>query len=557
MTIRDFFRTVWSGKYYVLLSLVIVLGATYVYLNRQETQFQATATVQLNSSESVPGVDEVAEVTVNPDTSLVTSDEVVEAAAEELGHTGSATALVPQVQATYDPENLVMEITTTNPDPAAARAIANAFAEAYVAHLPAVLADQIDQLDQRREALREQLSTVNRQLRSDPDDPLAGAELDTIVSQYQAISAQISTFQSIVVPAQVLSPATGAVPLGIGRRNVLALATLAGIVAGVGLSLVRRSLDPRIRSAPEAATVADSPILAQLQLVDRAHRNFRRSGKLPILSRAASPFTESIRELRTAAQVSLPQTATVVLVVTATDPRAPRAFITANLAASWAFSGRRTIAVSADLRQPQLDRLLPPPETWEGDSDETRPTRVPNLSLLPVPEVPLDPADYLASADARSVIENLRGQADIVVVDAPPALAGADATILSGYADGVVMIISGGATDRGVLQQAVDRLRTSHAPLIGLAYTGTAGGRRMVYATTYGSASESVDADRSHVTGHDDRAAEVELDDDVAASEPSGRRANEERDGTRDTAAGGSRGGATTSRGHDETSIDT
>jgi Mrp family chromosome partitioning ATPase/capsular polysaccharide biosynthesis protein len=487
MTIREFVRTVWAGKYYVLAAVLIVVGGSFVYLDRQETVYEATARVQIVSSESVPGVAGESVVTVDTDPGFVRSEPVATAAAALLAIPEDPRRLAGSVQGFYASDVQIMSITARGPTPEVAAERANAVAQAYVAHLPVVLEGQVAALDERRNALRAQLDALNVTLEARPDDPLATAELNTIVEQYQAISALRNSFESIVTPGQIVSGAATGVPLGLPAVLVLAVAVLAGLIAGVGLAFARRGLDARVRTAPEAASLTSSSVLAELNSVRAADRDFRRSGKLPVSGLSASPFTESIRELRTAVRVSIGDVAHAVVVVTAADPQAPRAFITANLAASFALSGRRTIAVSGDLRRPQLDELLPPPDGWEASAHELRPTRVPNLRLMPVPDNEMDPADYLATAHVRQLIDELREDAAVVVIDAPPVLAAADATILGGYATGVVLVATAGQTDRGVLEEAVERLRINHVPLAGIAFAGVKGNRRMIYASTYAS----------------------------------------------------------------------
>ncbi|OLT54157.1 hypothetical protein BJF88_10380 [Cellulosimicrobium sp. CUA-896] len=486
MTIREFFRTIWAGRYYVLAAvLVVVLGAV-LYLARQETLYRATATVQLNGVQSAQGGEELVQVTIDTGADDVTSPEVAEAAAAALGEPDSAAAVADEVDGSFDGESSTMAVEATTTDPERSVEVANAFADAYAARLVAIQAAQVEELDARRQALAEQLRSVRQRLAVDTDDPLALAEQDIIVDDYSALTVEINTLRGIAVPGEVVAPATGAEPLGLSAPTVLALAVLVGLLAGVGLAFGRRGLDVRVRSAAESTHLTDTPVLAELYGARPAEKEFSRTLALPVASKVASPFTESIRELRTAVQVSTAGLKHAVVVVTAADPSAPRAFITANLAASFALSGRRTVAISGDLRRPQLDTLLPPTESWQGDEHELRPTTVPNLRVMPVPEEEMDPADFLATARARQLVRSLRDHAEVVVIDAPPVLAAADATILGGYSNGVVLIASAGRTDRAVLVAATDRLRVSNVPLLGVALTGVKGDRRMTYASTYG-----------------------------------------------------------------------
>lgn len=486
MTIREFFRTVWAGKYYVLAAVLVVVVGALLFILRQETQYRATATVQLYGVQSAQGGEELVEVTIATSADDVSSPEVAEAAAGALGTPEEADALAAEVSGSFDPEASTMTVEATTSDPARSVDLANAFADAYAARLVPIQAAQVEALDARRQALAEELRAVRQRLAGDTDDPLALAEQDIIVDDYSALTVEINALRGIPVPGEVVTPATGAEPLGLSAPTILALAVLVGLVAGVGLAFGRRGLDVRVRSAAESTHLTETPVLAELYGARPAEKEFSHTLALPVASKVASPFTESIRELRTAVQVSTAGLKHAVVVVTAADPSAPRAFITANLAASFALSGRRTVAISGDLRRPQLDRLLPPPESWQGSEHELRPTTVPNLRVMPVPEEEMDPADFLATPRARQLVRSLREHAEVVVVDAPPVLAAADATILGGYSNGVVLIAAAGRTDRAVLVAATERLRVSNVPLLGVALTGVKGDRRMLYASTYG-----------------------------------------------------------------------
>ncbi|WP_166850249.1 polysaccharide biosynthesis tyrosine autokinase [Isoptericola sp. BMS4] len=483
MTVRELLHTVWAGRWLVLAAVLLVVAGTVVYLDGQETVYRSSAVVELAATRS--SGDETTEVTVAAGPADVTTRRVVEPAADELGL--PVAEVSGSVVAEYGSEDgATIVITAESTDPARAQDVADAVAVAYVARLGGILEDQLAQLDEQRAAQREQLGPVDAQLDKKPKDPLADAERTTIIDQYQALTVEMNTLRSLVAPGEVVQKATPATPVGLGRPVVLALAVLAGLVAGVGLAFARRGLDVRVRGAHQAARDAETPVLAELYGARRADRDFRDTGVLPVASKRATPFTEGVRELRTAIQVSTADQGRVVVVVTAADSQGPRSFIAANLAASYALSGRTTVAMSGDLRRSQLDTLLPPPGPDAGTGPH--PTGIPNLLALPAPTEDMDPADFLATDRARELVESLGTQAEVVVIDAPPALAAADASILGRYATGVVLVAETGRTDRSVLAEAADRLRVNDVPLVGVALAGGALDRRTRDATTYGEA---------------------------------------------------------------------
>lgn len=478
MTLRELLRAVWLGRWFLVGTLVVTLAAGYWFAAHQTVDYRATALVQLGSGEVGDG-----NVMADPDPSRVTADAVMELAesTEDVG------TIAGRVSATFDGDK-TMAIDVQDPDADAAVRDVNAVASAYVASLPGVIAEQVAALDEQIARASEQVTAARNTIAASPNDPVASALEAAGTQQLATLTATKTAFATLVRPGTVVQTAHEAMPLALSQRNVLGLAFLGGLVAGVGLALARSALDQRVRTPAQAARSADAPVLAQISGVKGAVIEAQRDDRLPVASRVATPFTESIRELRTAVQVGLEHRDHVAVVVSAADPRAPRAFVAANLAVSFALSGRRTIVLSGDMRRPQIDAMLPPPVGWSGPAHQLRPTRVPHLEVCPVPEVELDPADFLATQRARELIESLCRRAGIVVIDAPPILAAADATILGAYAEGVVLVVGAGRTDQAVLAEASERLRTNDVPLLGLAVAGVRGNRRTDYASTYGDA---------------------------------------------------------------------
>ncbi|WP_277209467.1 polysaccharide biosynthesis tyrosine autokinase [Isoptericola croceus] len=488
MTVREFLRVMWEGKYFIVLSVMVALGGSVLYADRQPEAYEASAVVQINAADTGEDPALAASSTVDTDPRLVEAPEVLRTVGGDSATRASLRGLASRISGLYDEETRVTVITTVADSPQGAVTLANTVASAYVEHLPSVIDGQIEEVETRRDALRTQLDTVAAQLKENKKDPLAIAERETIITQYQALSASRNTLDSILTPAQILTPASSAAVMGLPRLGIVLIGGLAGIAIGIGLSLARRALDSRLRGRIDTTDAAGAPVLAELYEVKRAAKSYRKVPVLPVSSRVASPFTESIRELRTALHVALHDNEHAVVVVTAADPHAARSFITANLAASWAMSGRKTVAVAGDLRGRGLGPLLPPPHGPGSDREGLRETQVPSLGFLTLQDPDMDPADFLATAQVRRIIESARDAADVLVIDAPPVLGAADATILGGYADCVVLVATAGRTDRGVLQAAVDRLRINDAPLAGIALAGVKSDSQLIYASTYGEA---------------------------------------------------------------------
>jgi Mrp family chromosome partitioning ATPase len=508
MTLQDMFRTVWFGKWLVLVSVLAALGGAWLYASRQEPQYASTATVQLVDVETLAA----AGVRLESDPSLVTGDAVTTAAATELGDADLAEGLAGSTSAEYamdSPTNVV--ITETGTDPEATVDRANAIATAYVEALQAqfdddvatmqerltTTAESIDQQQQAITAARRAAAAAsvaaNPNAQVDPVDGLLEAQYSTTMDQYQTLSGQVTQAQLLASPASILQNAVHGSLVSIPTSLIYLIAALAGLLVGIGAAVVRRGLDTKVRTTGQARRGAGAPVLARLSGTAAALKSSEAEGTLPVARREATAYTRSIRELRTALQAAVENdSGSAVIVVTAADVETPRSFVAANLAASWALSGRSVVVLSGDLRQPRLNALLPasadaPARTGRSGRQRTAavPTAIPHLSVHPALQTELDPADFLASAEVRALVEQLRSTADVVIIDAPPMLVAADATILGSYADGVLLAVTLGHTPIAAVEESADRLRAANAALLGLSLDGITERREATYDATY------------------------------------------------------------------------
>ena len=93
---------------------------------------------------------------------------------------------------------------------------------------------------------------------------------------------------------------------------------------------------------------------------------------------------------------------------------------------------------------------------------------IPNLYAIPSGPVPPNPAELIGSRAMRAVLQEVREGFDLVIVDAPPVVAVADASILSTMVDGVLFTLAAGDVTREVAQHAKTMLEQANANLLGV-----------------------------------------------------------------------------------------
>lgn len=149
------------------------------------------------------------------------------------------------------------------------------------------------------------------------------------------------------------------------------------------------------------------------------------------------------------------------------------------LTAARATMDRRVLLVDADLRRGQVAerlgvRSIPGlKEILDGDSDAhevVRRFQGERLAVMPSGKTASEPTQLLASPRMRTLLSRIREHFDEVYLDLPPTLPFADAAILGGMADGVLLVIRAGQTPASHVHQAIEHL--AGAPIVGCVLNG-------------------------------------------------------------------------------------
>ena len=198
---------------------------------------------------------------------------------------------------------------------------------------------------------------------------------------------------------------------------------------------------------------------------------------LVTLSEPLSPASEAYRTLRMNLKFAALDKALKTLLVTSPSPGEGKSTTLANLAVTIAQVEQQVILVDCDLRRPSLHQFFGLPNEiglttmmLQEDKLSAPPlqeTEIPGLRLLASGALPSRPADLLGSKRMEQAIARLLEEADVLLFDAPPVLAAADATLLSAKLDGVLLVVSAGQTKREHARLAVERLAKVNANLVG------------------------------------------------------------------------------------------
>ena len=253
------------------------------------------------------------------------------------------------------------------------------------------------------------------------------------------------------------------------HQRDLTMAVLSGLVLALGLVFLFEYLDNRIKSPQELRAHLNVPFLGMVPSIDTRGSGLLHDG-------VPANFAEAIRAVRTNVLFSSAEEGVRVIVVTSAGPGEGKSMFSSNLAVSLGQAGQRVLHVDADMRRPRVHSIFEISQEpglsnlLVGDcrpSEAVRKTTVPNLCVLPAGMIPPNPAELLGSKRCEEFFATLGEHFDWVIVDSPPGLAVADASIMANSATGVVFVVGADQTSRQAARAALEQLQAVQAHVVG------------------------------------------------------------------------------------------
>ena len=304
-------------------------------------------------------------------------------------------------------------------------------------------------------------------------------------------------------------------------KLMLGIGFLLGFLFGGGLSFLLEHMNTSIRRPEDVESMLHLPGLAVIPRLTpgAAGPQARLAGLLgggkkaamadpggrsaAVLGTPAQPFSigiEAFRMLRTSLVWAEGGEQLKTVVVTSAAPGEGKTMTSANLAVTFAHDGMQVLLVDCDIRRPKLhgvfkmsrapgllDLLTPSngapqvgvrtsgfvDDSHAGDMTDPltavlRPTPIRGLTLLTCGTLPTNPTNLLSGVRMRVLLQELVQRFDIVILDTPPVLATADARILGSLADGVLLVVRAGQTERLAAQRAQSQLVQAGARVLGV-----------------------------------------------------------------------------------------
>jgi capsular exopolysaccharide synthesis family protein len=477
----------WHWAWLIVLAAIIAAVGAYFVSTMFPPVYQAKTTVLVDMTPSNNSLD-YSTLMMNSQLTqtyaqMLTKTPILDEVAARLGVTtvDSKSIIAKPVTNTQ-----LINIFAESTDPNLAAAIANM--------LVIVFADKVNSLQETRfsaseQSLQAQMTDIENQIKAANDqlltieDPAEKDRLGTMIANYnQTYAGLLQSYEQVrLVKAQTLSsivqiePAvTPVVPV---RPRTLLNVAIAGLVSAIlasGLIVGINLLNDTVKTPEEIVDKLGLPVLGVIS-------HYKNNNGIPITElEPLSPITEAFRTLRTnvkyaRAGLDIPLRS---IIVTSAMPSEGKTEVLVNLGVVLAQNKLRVLLMDADLRRSALQsrlgldnmiglsQIFVHPEL--GISYSLQPTRIHGLTAITAGDSPPNPSELLGSQLMGTILEQLKSNYDLILIDTPPALAVTDAAVMLPYVDGVLLVVRPGSTHMASLRRMVSQFHQLNANLLGV-----------------------------------------------------------------------------------------
>lgn len=433
MTSNPVLKTLRRSWWVIALFTLLGLGVAQVVVALSPTLYSSTDTLYVSST-TKPGDNAqsayegnlLSQDRVKSYKDLLGSGMIAGYVADRVGGGTTAGELQANTEVANQPETVLLTVAVTDPSPERAAQIANAYGDVF----------------------SDSVRTIEK-----PNDAAAQA------------AVQVRTaFPATPYPIPVSPRPWVALPVGL----------LLGLVAGIGLAVLRRRVDDRLDQACTLAALVGAPDLGPVRRIG--------PDEWPVmLSNPLSGAAEDVRRLRGSLRHAAPADRPGVVLITSAGPEEGRSTTALELALGLADTGDRVLLLEADLRHPSIAKRLGLPDdrglvsllSWECETPEVVQRHGSGLDVVVAGPATPAASERLSSSLLPAVLEELAAPYDWVIVDSPPVTTAADAGIVAPLVTGVVVLARHGRTSARTLRTAVDALVGVGATIIGTTLVGT------------------------------------------------------------------------------------
>lgn len=337
------------------------------------------------------------------------------------------------------------------------------------------LLTQIDEIEKQIQQVTNQLERSTNQT----DMDVYATQLksyqeayNTLLQSYEQVQLTEAQISSNIVQIEPATPPDK--PISPKRLQNTALAAFVSLLLAAALVYFIEMMDDSLKSPDEFARAVNLPILGMVT-------HFRDAGHtLVIESQPRSATADAFRTLRTNLNnIADPNRPAQTILITSPMAGDGKSVVTINLACAFAQNGQKVTIIDANLRRPEIhnllkianDRGLSHALTLSNPFipyEYIKSTRINNLTVMTAGKTSPHSSELLGQPKFKEILDKISTQTEIILVDTPPALSIADASVLSNDVDSVILVMKPGSTHFVSARQVTEQLTRGNARVLGI-----------------------------------------------------------------------------------------
>lgn len=260
------------------------------------------------------------------------------------------------------------------------------------------------------------------------------------------------------------------------------LAGMIGLILTSGTAFLIEFLDDTIKSAEDIERILNLPLVGSIIETYRINE----PGDIYSVSNPNTFTAEAFRQLRISFNFAKSGKPLKTIAVLSPNARDGKTTMAVNLAALFAQGGKHVTLVDANVRQPDLHKVLSL-ENQAGFSellDGITDVQGLNYSLgdgqgfdiIPAGSLPVNLAELLEAENMEHAIAKIKKNSNIVLFDGPP-LVFAEAQLLAAKVDAVLLVVRPGTMSAETARTMLTQLNRAGAHIVGVALNRVNKGR--------------------------------------------------------------------------------
>lgn len=256
-----------------------------------------------------------------------------------------------------------------------------------------------------------------------------------------SLAATVSTNSRVIDPAMPEED-----PVKPKKMIALTVALLMGLLIPAAFIWIKDLLNNKVQEIEDVERVTKTPILGEI------YQN-NSSETVIATEMNKSPIAELFRLLRTNLQFAALGKPNKVIMLTSSMSGDGKTFISINLAATLALSGKKVVIVGFDLRKPRLMQDLGLSTTGLGVTNYLINEKLSveevivssrlmdNLKVIGSGSIPPNPGELMLSPRIGNLVEELKEKFDYIIIDSSPIGQISDSYMLAPYIDSSIYVV--------------------------------------------------------------------------------------------------------------------